>query len=137
MKTLIISCFAFLSLAANAAGDNIHYYHEPKPETARIQRPAIPNLSAPAPLSTVPAAGLTLQWTKVEEATAYAVQVSTDPVFFALVVNEPIHKDTSYTFKDVKLESGKKYYWRVAAIKSENQEGFTKSLFNRSSFSVQ
>lgn len=137
MKTLLVAVIALLSLSVNASDENIHLYHPEKPNTTLIQRPAIPTLSTPKALATVPAAGLTLQWAKVDDATAYALQVSTDPVFFALVVNEPLFKETSYTFKDVKLEAGKKYYWRVAAIKEGNQLGSTKSLFNRSSFTVQ
>ncbi|MEY4616446.1 MAG: hypothetical protein RJB66_1406 [Pseudomonadota bacterium] len=136
MKSLLIAFVALASLSAQANEGNIELYHQEKPNTAVIQRPAIPNLTSPAPLATVDAGAITLQWSKIEDASHYALQVSTDPVFYSILVNEPIFKDTSYTFKDVKLEAGKKYYWRVAAVKAGNQLGSTKSLFNRSSFTV-
>lgn len=137
MKSLLIALVAFSALTAQANEENIEYYHQEKPNTALIQRPAIPNLTSPAPLANVQAGSVTLEWTKIEGASYYALQVSTDPVFYSILVNEPMYKETSYSFKDVKLEAGKKYYWRVAAIKEGNQLGSTKSLFNRSSFNVQ
>lgn len=137
MKSFIVAILTLSALIAQANEENLDLYHTEKPDASVALRPTIPTLSSPAPLAKVAAAGLTLQWSKVDEASAYALQVSADPIFFALLVNEPLYKETSYVFKDVKLEAGKKYYWRVAAIKEGNLPGTIKSLFNRSSFTVQ
>ncbi len=136
MKTLLLAVIAFVAISAQANEENIELYHPQQPVPNLAQRPAIPKLTAPAPLSSVNAGDIKLQWSKVEEASAYALQVSADPIFFTLLVNEPLYKETSYTIKDLKLETGKNYYWRVAAIKEDNQPGTIKSLFNRSSFTV-
>lgn len=135
-KTLIGLLLCLQPLAfANDEG-HAELYPQPSPATEMAQRPPIPKLLAPKPLAEVSASGIELKWTAVETATAYAVQVSSDPNFFNLLVNEPLYKTTSYTIKDVKLEPNKNYYWRVAALKEDNQPGTMKSLFNRSSFSI-
>jgi hypothetical protein len=137
MKSFVTLLITLASLSAFASGDNIHLYHEEKPNVSLATRPGIPTLKSPAPLSKVAADGLTLEWGKVEEATAYALQISAEPNFFNLLVNEPLYKETTFTVKGLKLEPGKTYYWRVSALKEGNQPGSIKSLFNHSSFSIQ
>lgn len=136
MKPMLLALLAFFAVSAQATEESFEIYHEQKPNSNLAQRPGIPKLTAPAPLATVGAGEIKLQWNKIEDASAYALQVSADPIFFTLLVNEPLYKETSYTLKDIKLEPGKNYYWRVAAVKEENQPGTIKSLFNRSSFTV-
>jgi hypothetical protein len=136
MKSLLITLSAFFALSAHANEVDFEIYRPEKPNANAAVRPAIPKLTAPSPLASVTAGEIQLQWNKVEDATAYAVQVSADPIFFTLLVNEPLYKETSYTIKDVKFEAGKNYYWRVAAVKENNKPGTIKSLFNRSSFTV-
>jgi hypothetical protein len=136
MKSLLLAIIAFVAVSAQANEENIELYHPQQPAPNAAQRPGIPKLTAPTPLASVSAGEIKLQWNKVEDASAYALQVSADPIFFTLLVNEPLYKDTSYTVKDLKLESGQNYYWRVAAVKEDNQPGTIKSLFNRSSFTV-
>ncbi len=121
---------------SEAKHENIEYYHKLPPASENAQRPSIPKLVSPAPLSEVEGSNIELKWNKIEEATAYALQVSPDPIFFQLIVNEPLYKETSYKISNIKFESGKHYYWRVASVKEENQPGTIKSLFNRSSFTV-
>jgi hypothetical protein len=139
MKSLLVSFVAgtlLVSSLAQASEVNFEIYHPHQPLATAAQRPGIPKLTAPAPLAAVNGSEIKLEWKKLDEATAYAVQLSNDPIFFNLLINEPLYKDTSLMIKDVKLESGKTYYWRVAAVKEDNQPGTIKSLFNRSSFIV-
>lgn len=135
MKTLFLIIF-LSSFIAFANEENIEYYHQEKPIAENAQRPSIPKILAPTPLSLIAASSSELKWGKVEEASAYALQVSADPIFYSLLVNETLYKETSYSLKYLNLESGKNYYWRVAAIKEGNQIGTIKSLFNRSSFTA-
>lgn len=135
MKSLLLATLAFFALSAQAS-ENFEIYHPEQPAPSTAKRPSIPKLTAPAPLASISGNEITLQWNKVEDVTAYALQVSPDPIFFNLLINEPLYKDTTYTIKDLKLETGKNYYWRVAAVKEDNQPGTIKSLFNRSSFTI-
>lgn len=95
------------------------------------KRPAKVNLTSPKFLSRVEGAAQ-LEWAAVSGANAYHVQVATDPHFKWLVVNDTGVTGTSYQFD--KQESGKKYFWRVAAYNTHNESTFTKSLFNSSAF---
>ena len=117
-------------------GTNNDLYQQSPPRAEKVQRPSIPKLTQPAPLSSVAAGPIELKWTKIENATAYALQVSDDPIFYNLLVNEPLYRNTSYTLSNMKWEAGKNYYWRVAAVKEDNHPGTIKSLFNRSSFTI-
>lgn len=114
------------------------FYKQSPPAAELAQRPAIPKLLSPQPLAEISHTTNTieLKWAPVEHATAYALQVSADPIFFNLLINEPLYKQTTYTIKDMKLQPNKNYYWRVAALKEDNQPGTMKSLFNRSSFTT-
>lgn len=104
-----------------------------KGDHSHIQRPAKPELAAPTFMAEVQP-DVTLEWKSVEGADRYHVQVATDANFKWLVVNDTFVSGT--TLKPAGLASGNKYYWRVFAYKTQNQEGSTKSLANFSAFTV-
>ncbi len=97
-------------------------------------RPGKVTLLEPKALSQVSGNQVTLKWQEVAQADSYRVQVATDPNFKWLVTNEDFYKGTSYELKG--LESGKHYFWRVYAFKSENDPGYLSSFSNLSSFEV-
>ena len=135
-KTLFLFLLSLQPFAfANDEG-HTELYPKLSPAAEMAQRPPIPKLLSPKPLAEIGMSSIELKWTSVETATAYAVQLSSDPNFFNLLINEPLYKGTSYVIKDIKLDSNKNYYWRVDALKEDNQPGTMKSLFNRSSFSI-
>lgn len=109
-------------------------YHKEAPTLTRGRAPLRPKLLNPEPLKAISEMEVTLKWSPVDEADAYSLQVSDDSNFFKLIVNEPQFAQTEYNLKG--LEKDKIYYWRVAALKSENKPGSMKSLYNRSSFST-
>lgn len=100
-----------------------------------VGRPSVVKLTSPKFLAKVSGTTTKLVWTAAEGATAYHVQVATDPNFKWLVANEYWVKGTS--FEVTQLEADKHYYWRVAAVKGENDSMFTKSLFVDSAFTTQ
>lgn len=73
-----------------------------------------------------------LEWLQAQGANAYHVQIATDPNFKWLVVDEHFIKTTSFEF--AKLETGHKYFWRVAAFNTDNDSMSTKSNFTSSIF---
>lgn len=97
--------------------------------------PSVVKLTSPKFLAKVSGATAKLEWAAATGATSYHVQVATDPNFKWLVANELWVKTTS--FEATQLEADKKYYWRVAAVKGENDSMFTKSLFVNSAFATQ
>ena len=97
-------------------------------------RPEKVTLLEPKALSQVSGNQVTLKWKEAAQADSYRVQVATDPNFKWLVTNEDFYKATSYELKG--LESGKHYFWRVYAFKSENDPGYLSSYSNLSSFEV-
>ncbi len=94
-------------------------------------RPAVVEIVAPKFLSTV-AGTATLQWKEARGANAYHIQVATDPNFKWLVDENKFVKTTSFEF--AKAQTGLKYFWRVAAVNTENDASFTKSNFSNSVF---
>ena len=96
-------------------------------------RPAVTELTSPAFLAVVGAGSVKLEWKAVPTATDYHVQVATDPNFKWLVANEKFVKTNSYDFK---AEAGKRYFWRVASFKGDNNPSYTKSNFVGSAFNV-
>ncbi len=109
-------------------------YHKSEPNSTLGVPPQRPKLLSPAPLSEVTGSEVVLKWNPSEEADSYSLQVSDDANFFKFTINEPSISKTEFTATG--LQKDKIYYWRVAAIKSQNNTGFTKSLYNRSSFTV-
>lgn len=102
--------------------------------TELISRPERPELVAPSFLAQVPNDNFTLEWKAVEGADKYHVQIATDGAFKWLVVDATLLTTTN--FKPTGLETGKKYFWRVFAYKTQNEDGYKKSLSNFSAFLV-
>jgi hypothetical protein len=94
--------------------------------------PAKPELSSPAYYSVVNGGGANLEWKAVQGADEYHVQVATDANFKWLVSEEHHNKGTSFQVSG--LQAGQHYFWRVAAVKSENWSTFRKSFFAMSMF---
>ena len=109
-------------------------FPQPEKNPAVTVRPTPVKISAPAFMAGVSAGSIKLEWVPSELATSYHVQIATDPQFKWLVVNETSVKGNSYDFAGA--EAGKRYFWRVAATKYENDSMFTESLFTSSSFDV-
>ncbi len=97
-------------------------------------RPNKTELTSPIFLATVGAGTVKLKWKDTATATDYHVQIATDPNFKWLVANEKFVKTTSYEF--AKAESGKRYFWRVASFKADNNSSYTKANFVSSAFNV-
>lgn len=104
-------------------------------DPAHSASPNTVKLTSPKFLAQISGASVKLEWSVAEGASNYHVQVATDPNFKWLIANDAFVKGTS--FEATQLEAGKKYYWRVAAVKGQNDSMFTKSLFVSSVFSIQ
>jgi hypothetical protein len=105
------------------------------PKTADVnlaQEPAKTTLEEPTAFAKVSGNEVTLKWKAVSGADQYHLQVATDPNFKWLVTNEYFLKDTSY--KQGHLEAGKHYFWRVNAVKENNEPTHRKSGFVMSMF---
>ena len=96
--------------------------------------PAKAKLVGPAFFSTVTGDSTELSWESVEGASEYHVQVATDPNFKWLVADEHFVKATK--FQVSKLEAGKHYFWRVAAVKEDNASTHRKAFFATSMFAT-
>lgn len=106
-------------------------FPEPQKNSRIASRPPTVELTGPKFLSKV-SGDVKLEWKPTAGADSYHLQIATDPNFKWLVVQEQSLKETGYGFS--KGESGKKYYWRVAAISSKNDSMYTKSNFAGSVF---
>lgn len=143
MKLLLVALVLLVSNLSVASGGGEEAGHKPKfiiyeqepTVAANAAVPTRPKILAPEPLKVVTDTDVVLKWNAVQDADAYSVQVSDDANFFRLITNEGVYPQTEYTFKGA--EKGKIYYWRVASLRTTNKTGSMKSLYNRSSFSVQ
>lgn len=117
----------------NALSTKMNSLFPPKVnDKASSVRPTVAKIVSPKFLSQVASGTVKLQWNEGSNATSYHVQVATDPNFKWLVANEYSVKGTSFDVAN--LEAGKRYFWRVASVKGENESMFTKSLFVSSAF---
>ena len=89
-------------------------------------------LVSPKFMSKVPGGAVKLEWSETAGATNYHVQVATDPNFKWVILNNHFAKGTSIDFSTA--EAGKRYFWRVAAVKDDNISMHTKSNFVSSAF---
>lgn len=105
---------------------------EAQPEKHDV--PSKPELSGPAYFSEIKGDKVTLQWKAVTGADEYHVQVATDSNFKWLVAEEFHNKTTS--FEATGLQAGQHYFWRVAAVKSNNWSTFRKGFFAMSMFAT-
>ncbi len=103
-----------------------------QPAHERAHVPGKTTLEAPAFFEKVASNQVALKWKPVEGADQYHLQIATDPNFKWLVTNEYTLKDT--TFQVANLETGKHYYWRVNAVKEDNEPTHRKSGFVTSMF---
>nr|BFD64464.1 hypothetical protein BdHM001_31450 [Bdellovibrio sp. HM001] len=150
---ILVSLFAFamtLSLASASLAEEAHgggghggghggltekmnaLFPQPKADPTKNEVPAKPQLESPGYYQAIKADKTTLTWKAVAGADEYHVQVATDANFKWLVANEYSVKGNS--FEVTGLEAGKHYFWRVAAVKSNNWSTFRKSFFAMSMF---
>jgi hypothetical protein len=109
-------------------------FPQPADHPDKRKVPEKPELSSPAYFTEIKGDKATLQWKAVEGADEYHVQVATDPNFKWLAANDYHVKATSFDVSG--LEAGKHYFWRVAAVKSENWKTFRRSFFAGSMFAT-
>lgn len=99
--------------------------------------PAKVKLSSPKFSEKISGDAVTLTWNASEGATTYHVQVSKDAGFNNRSMYVVEDKKLAATSLEVKgLETGVKYFWRVAAVNGELESTFTKSGFAFSQFEV-
>lgn len=136
---------AFLSLSigmASSASDSAHgnkkdpgtLFPQPKMNKSKSTPPGKTELIDPSFMAQIPGTSVTLKWNAVETAENYHLQVATDATFKWLKVDDNFVKKPSYDL--TQLESGKTYYWRVAAVKNSNDPMYIKGQFETSSFEV-
>lgn len=126
------------SLAETGHGggrDNGRLFPKPAFDAAEGQLPGKVALVEPTFMARVSGGAVTLKWQEVSDAQNYHLQVATDPNFKWLTVDEAMYKGTSFEVKN--LESGKHYYWRVAAANQGKWVGSTKGFFSKSMFAAQ
>ena len=121
-------------LFAKEGGHNLDLFPTKAAEKAKATPPAAVELISPAFRSQVKAP-IELTWKDSATATHYHVQVATDPNFKWLLTEDKNVHGTKFVFSGA--EVGKSYFWRVWAVNSQNDAGFTKSSSVFSQFSVQ
>jgi len=104
-------------------GGNISSFSEVRSFTTGID---IPNLISPPDSALNVSTSPTFEWTPVNGAVSYTLQISTFGSFINFVVNQPGITSTSYSVTD--LEENKKYYWRVRGA-TANYEGLFSQVF--------
>jgi hypothetical protein len=113
-------------------GANLNLFPPPQADTGKVKRPSKPDLLEPAYRAQINGDHVTLKWTSVASADAYHLQVATDPNFKWLVVNQSVMKGNSFEVKD--LQKSSHYFWRVAALKTDNDPTYMKGWFSLSTF---
>jgi hypothetical protein len=86
---------------------------------------AAPVLVSPDSGATNQSAGLTFEWHKVNNASSYTLQLSTNSDFSSLL-NNTSFTDTSATLT---LSAGTTYYWRVNAINADGASAWSNEWF--------
>ncbi len=109
--------------------------HQPTPDRMKGLVPAKTRLLSPKALDKISGGSVSLKWEAVPNAEVYHVQVATDPRFKWMVSEKMDVTGESYNVAG--LESGKQYFWRVAARRPTNDAGYTKGAFTFSSFEIQ
>jgi len=126
-----------LSFAAEGGGESHHpdmnaLFPPKQPDATRVTGLAKPKLVEPAFLAAISSDSTVLKWEAVQGADQYKVQVATDANFKWLKAEGNFIKETS--FNATGLEKGQRYYWRVWAQKSTNDNGYMTSLSSSSAF---
>jgi hypothetical protein len=140
---LVVCLMASLNAFANEGGHgggheggaNMNLLPQPTPNKEKGTRPSKVTLESPAALSKVSGGAVTLKWSESKGATAYHVQVATDPNFKWLVTNENFVKGNTFEVKG--LEAGKQYFWRVAGMNPDHTTEYVRGDFVWSSFTAQ
>lgn len=83
--------------------------------TPEQMSPGAPVLLFPQEEAVVDARGLRLVWEKVDEATAYYVEVSADPEFNAIVFEKNVGDVNNIALEEVLPGDDSTFYWRVFA----------------------
>jgi hypothetical protein len=107
-------------------------FPQPKPNTSLSQRPDKPVLESPTFFEKIADAKVILKWKETPGATAYHVQIATDPNFKWLLQEEQLLKAT--TLEVSGLQGGNHYFWRVAGVKPENKSGHLQGVYAASMF---
>lgn len=132
--TLSFSAFAneHEKHAEKTGGANMNLFPPPQADRSKVARPGKPELVEPSWHSKIAADAITLKWNAVATADAYHVQVATDPNFKWLVSEQQLHKGTTLDVKG--LQAGTHYFWRVAALKTDNTPSYMKGWYASSEF---
>ncbi|HPI40377.1 MAG TPA: fibronectin type III domain-containing protein [Pseudobdellovibrionaceae bacterium] len=106
---------------------------QPVSDPLLSQIPQAPTLVSPVAYSQVSTESVTLKWNPSEGANEYHLQVASDVNFKWLIQDQPFVVGTEATLN---LSKGKNYFWRVAAVKSDNKTTHRKSNFSNSTFEI-
>lgn len=145
----LASLFGSLVWAAGVPGAVSHpVLFPPKPaDKTKTTKPGKTALLSPKFMQTVsPTPELELKWSPVENASHYFLQISKDPVFKWVVYENLRLTDTSMNVGAIisgvsqaqqeNSEVANHYYWRVAAVKADNDPGYTTGFFETSRFEI-
>jgi hypothetical protein len=121
-------------VASHGSSDPKKLFPPLKMNKAKSTPPKKTELIEPAFMAQIPGNSVTLKWNAVDSAENYHLQVATDATFKWLKVDEHFIKRPSYDL--TQLESGKTYFWRVAAVKNSNDPMYIKGQFETSSFEI-
>ncbi len=119
---------------AHGKSDPNKLFPPPKMNKAKTTPPKKTELIEPVFMAQVPGTSVTLKWNAVDTAENYHLQVATDATFKWLKVDDHFVKRPSYDL--TQLETGKIYFWRVAAVKNSNDAMYIKGPFESSSFEI-
>lgn len=89
----------------------------------KIIVPAIPQLSSPADKSTGISTTIKLTWAAISNADSYGLEVSKNPDFSSLLVNNNSLNTNEFTVSG--LEHDTPYYWRVRATNSAGTSSYS------------
>ena len=133
MKIILILAALSASPVLASEGGATNLFPKPQANPAKATTPDMVKLEAPKFFAELSGTA-SLKWSASPTATNYHLQVATDPNFKWLVVNEQELKDTGFEVKG--LEAGKHYFWRVLAVKRDNNATWMKSYWAQSMFSA-
>lgn len=78
-----------------------------------------PDLTSPERYSICNSVNTIFDWEEVANAVSYTLQVSSDPDFNTLLIDESEIEESEYFSEDVTLDNNSQYYWRVNAYNGE------------------
>lgn len=141
IKILFITIAVFTLQIAHAEHSKIEnsnkkspgeLFPQPKANKSKSTLPSPATIIEPAFMAVVQGGSTVLKWNAVDIAENYHLQVATDPNFKWLVVDDQLVKKPSYELSG--LDTGKLYYWRVAAVRNSNDAMYIKGPYSRSTF---